>query len=90
MINIGGKQIKLQIWDTVRVSVHCGKSPGMSQTASQPNLDMLSQRSWRRPARNPFAQSHAHTTAELREHCLSTTSPGGLSCSVLQGFSASS
>ena len=31
MINIGGKQIKLQIWDTVRLLVRCSKSPDLSR-----------------------------------------------------------
>ena len=84
MINIDGKQIKLQIWDTVsrgilynqdctllirRMNYSCCTSS--RARADQHCLAMLHRR-----GRSPSALSRAHTTAAQRAHCSCMTSRG--------------
>jgi len=81
MINIDGKQIKLQIWDTVRPPARAPRActapaarAGRGVRPEQRLLD-LSRRA-RRPARSLSAPSRARTTAARPARCWCTTSLG--------------
>ncbi len=73
MVNIDGKQIKLQIWDTVSSGLDRCRIPVESRMAIPLSSSLVC---LCRLGKSPFGQSRALTTAELRELCSSTTSPG--------------
>ena len=82
MINIDGKQIKLQIWDTVRPEPEpepfqsLPRLPVSHLEHSRKRANVTKLCLWCRLDRSLSDQSPAPTTGVLQELCLCTTSPG--------------
>jgi hypothetical protein len=75
MINLDSKQIKLQIWDTVRMRLRASE-PGPRARRSLARRNAEPPRPLRRRGRNPSARSRARTTAAPPARCSCTTSRG--------------
>jgi Ras family len=79
MINIDGKQIKLQIWDTVSCFPERSSCALMHRLLVVEMFSMgcsSSRPTSCRPGRRASAPSHDHTTGALPGRCWCTTSPG--------------
>jgi len=80
MVKIDDKNIKLQIWDTVRARARCARVPrcggGSAPRRAPHTRPPPAPFPARRPARSRFAASRGRTTAAPRAHCSSTTLRG--------------